>query len=160
MRTVSRTLAITGLKHRLTVAFAGMAIAGLISGCGAMGMGNNLAMEPAAKVSLSGAAEVPANSSPAKGSGNINVGNDHVVSGSVTTTGIDGTAAHIHLAAKGANGPVIVPLIKTAEGTWSVPAGATLTDSQYASYVAGDTYVNVHSVAMPAGEIRGQLSPK
>ncbi|GAC1406322.1 MAG: CHRD domain-containing protein [Burkholderiaceae bacterium] len=115
-------------------------------------------MESVGKVTLSGAAEVPANGSSAAGGGIIQVSKDHMVSGSIQTRGVDGTAAHIHLAAKGVNGPVIVPLTKTADGTWSVPAGVTLTNAQYAAYVAGNTYVNVHSAAMPAGEIRGQIS--
>ena len=95
----------------------------------------------------------------ASGSGTITVGADKSVSGSVTTTGVDGTAAHIHMAATGQNGPVIVPLTKTADGVWSVPAGAKLTDAQYDAFKAGNLYVNVHSAANKGGEIRGQLKP-
>lgn len=124
----------------------------LVSACGSMGMA------PVGKVSLRGAEEVPAVVTTATGSGTIRVAPDHTVSGSISTTGIDGKAAHIHLAPKGSNGPVIVPLTKVADGSWIVPEGAKLTDAQYTSYVAGDTYVNVHSAANPAGEIRGQLT--
>jgi hypothetical protein len=81
------------------------------------------------------------------------------VSGSVTTTGVAGTMAHIHQAAAGKNGPVIVPLTKSGDSTWSVPAGAKLTDAQYEAYKAGDLYVNVHSAENKGGEIRGQLKP-
>jgi hypothetical protein len=73
--------------------------------------------------------------------------------------GVEGTMAHIHLAAPGANGPVIVPMAKTADGVWSVPAGAKLTDAQFQSFKDGNLYVNVHSAANRGGEIRGQLKP-
>jgi hypothetical protein len=63
------------------------------------------------------------------------------------------------MAAAGKNGPVIVPLAKSGEGTWSVPAGAKLTDAQYEAYKAGELYVNVHSAENKGGEIRGQLKP-
>ena len=96
----------------------------------------------------------------AAGAGTISVAADKSVSGSITTTGIEGKAAHIHQGAAGANGPVIVPLTKSGDATWSVPAGAMLTDAQYAAYLAGGLYVNVHSAANPGGEIRAQLSAK
>jgi CHRD domain len=112
------------------------------------------------KVKLSGSEEVPAVQTSASGSGTITVKEDKSVSGSVSTSGIAGIAAHIHIGAAGQNGPVIVPLTKDADGTtWSVPAGAKLTDAQYAAYKAGDLYVNVHSAAHKGGEIRGQLKP-
>lgn len=112
------------------------------------------------KVKLSGGEEVPPVQTSASGSGTITIKDDKSVSGSVSTAGIAGIAAHIHVGAAGQNGPVIVPLTKGADGTtWSVPAGAKLTDAQYASYKAGDLYVNVHSAAHRGGEIRGQLKP-
>lgn len=111
-------------------------------------------------VKLSGAQEVPAVSSMASGTASIVVAADKSVSGSVTTMGIEGKAAHIHQGAAGANGPVVVPLTKTGDATWSVPAGTKLTDAQYATYQAGGMYVNVHTAANPGGEIRGQLAGK
>ena len=110
-------------------------------------------------VTLSGAQEVPPVTTGASGSGTITVGADKSVSGSVTTSGVAVTAAHIHVAAPDKNGPVIIPLTKTSDNTWSVPAGAKLTDAQYESYKAGDLYVNVHSAANKGGEVRGQLKP-
>jgi hypothetical protein len=111
------------------------------------------------KVTLSGSQEVPGVTSAASGSGTITIGDDMSVSGSVTTTGIAGTAAHIHMAAAGKNGPVAVPLTKSGDGEWTVQAGAKLNDAQYAAFKAGDLYVNIHTDANKGGEIRGQLTP-
>jgi len=108
---------------------------------------------------LSGAQEVPPVTTAATGSGTITVLMDRSVSGSVTTTGVAGTAAHIHMAAPGQNGAVIVPLNKTGENTWSVPASIRFNDTQYEAYRLGNLYVNVHSAANPGGEIRGQVKP-
>jgi hypothetical protein len=108
---------------------------------------------------LSGAQEVPPVTTVASGRSTIVVGADRSVTGAVETRDIDGTAAHIHLAAVGSNGPVVVPLMKTQPGTWSVPPGTVFTPEQYASYKAGQMYVNVHSAAHANGEIRVQLMP-
>jgi len=111
------------------------------------------------QLSLNGAQEVPPVATSASGTGSITVGPDQSVTGSVTTVGVDGTMAHIHLAATGQNGPVIVPMVKTAEGVWSIPAGAKLNDAQLQSFKDGSLYINVHSAAFKGGEIRGQLKP-
>lgn len=110
-------------------------------------------------VKLTGAEEVPPVKTTASGTGSFNISSDKSVSGSITTTGVEGTAAHIHEGPAGKNGPVIVPLTKGANNTWSVAPGAKLTDAQYNSYKAGDLYVNVHSAAHKGGEIRAQLKP-
>jgi CHRD domain len=111
------------------------------------------------KVSLTGAEETPPVSTSASGTGSITISADKSVSGTIKTTGIDGTVAHIHVGAPGQSGPPIITLNKGANGVWSVPAGSTLTDEQYASFKAGNLYVNVHSAEHKAGEIRGQLKP-
>jgi hypothetical protein len=111
------------------------------------------------KVKLTGDEEVPPVKTAASGAGSFNISSDKSVSGSITTTGVEGTAAHIHEGPAGKNGPVIVPLTKGANNTWSVAPGAKLTDAQYNSYKAGDLYVNVHSAAHKGGEIRAQLKP-
>ena len=109
-------------------------------------------------VTLTGAEEVPPVSTAARGSGSFTIGDDGAVSGSVTTTGVAGTMAHIHMAAKGQNGGVIVPLTKSGD-TYSAPAGAKLNEAQMAAFKAGNLYVNVHSAANKGGEVRGQLNP-
>ena len=121
-----------------------------------MGLGVGSALGADVKVALSGANEVPAVKTSATGSGTITIADDGAVSGSVSSTGVAGTMAHIHEGAAGANGPVIVPLTKDGD-TYKVPAGAKLTAPQLASFKAGNLYVNVHSAANPGGEIRGQL---
>ena len=120
------------------------------------GLGAGTALGADVKVALSGANEVPPVKTSASGSGTITIADDGAVSGSVTATGVAGTAAHIHEGAAGANGPVIVPLTKDGD-SYKVPAGAKLTSAQLASFKAGNLYVNVHSAANPNGEIRAQL---
>jgi len=131
----------------------------LMVALGALAGTGCLAYAEDVKVSLSGSEEVPAVSTSASGSGTFNIGEDHSVSGSITTTGITGTAAHIHMAALGQNGGVIVPLVKKGDNEWTVSPGAKLTDQQYQAFKDGNLYVNVHSAAHPSGEIRAQLKP-
>lgn len=119
----------------------------LLAGCAGM-----------STVTLSGDQQNPPVRTSATGTTDIKVAADKSVSGSVTTTGVAGTAAHIHNGAAGKNGPVVVGLTKTSDNVWSVPAGARLTDAQYADYQAGNLYVNVHSAANKGGEIRAQLN--
>ena len=109
-------------------------------------------------VKLSGAEEVPPTNVQGSGSGTIQVKSDGAVSGSVTTTGVQGTMAHIHQGAKGQNGPVIIPLTKSGD-TYTVPAGAKLNDAQLKAFKDGGLYVNVHTAANKGGEVRGQLNP-
>jgi hypothetical protein len=111
------------------------------------------------KVKLIGAEETPPVTTSATGTGTITIAADKSVSGTIKTTGIEGTVAHIHVGAPGQSGPPIITLDKGAGGVWSVPAGSTLTDAQYASFKAGNLYVNVHSAEHKPGEIRAQLKP-
>ena len=110
------------------------------------------------KVTLSGDQEVPPVKTEGKGSGTITIADDGSVSGSVATTGVKGTMAHIHQAAMGANGPVIVPFTKDGD-TYKAPAGAKRTPDQMKEFKAGNLYFNVHSDANKGGEVRGQLKP-
>ena len=108
------------------------------------------------KVTLSGANEVPPVTTSASGEGTISIADDGAVSGSVMTKGVQGTAAHIHIAAAGKNGPVIIPFTKDGD-TYKAPAGAKLNADQLKAFKAGELYVNVHSAANAGGELRGQL---
>lgn len=111
-------------------------------------------------VVLAGTAEAPPVATSASGTGTITVMPDRTVSGTITTSGMTPTMAHIHEGAVGKNGPPIIHLSKTSNDSFSVPAGAKLSDAQYKAYVAGNLYVNVHSALHPDGEIRGQLPGK
>jgi hypothetical protein len=130
----------------------------LIFAMSALGSYSTIAAAADIKVTLTGDQEVPSVKSAGNGTGTIIIGADKSVSGSVMTTGIAGTAAHIHEAAPGKNGPVVIPLTKNGD-TYAVPAGAKLSDAQFASFKAGNLYVNAHTAANPDGEIRGQLKP-
>lgn len=129
------------------------AMAALLGACtSALGTGP-------ARIALSGSNEVPPVATEASGEVLFRVERDGSIQGKVTTQGFAATAAHIHEGASGSNGPVIVPLARTAENEWAVPPGTRLNDAQLSAYRAGGLYVNVHSAAYPGGEIRGQLSP-
>jgi CHRD domain len=109
------------------------------------------------QITLSGASEVPPVATSATGSATVTVAADRSVKASVSVSGMTPTASHIHEGAPGANGPVIVPFAKTGDNTFAAADGAKLTEAQYASYKAGNLYVNVHSAKNPGGEIRAQL---
>lgn len=129
-----------------------LAAAALIAGSGS-------ALAADVKVKLVGAEETPPVATAASGTGTISIAADKSVTGTVTTTGIEGTVAHIHVGAPGQSGPPIITLTKGADGAWTVPPGSKLTDEQFASFKAGNLYVNVHSAEHKPGEIRGQLKP-
>jgi hypothetical protein len=129
-------------------------LAAAIFAGGALAAATAIAMD--VKVHLSGANEVPPVTTAASGDGTISIADDGAVSGSVTTKGIQATAAHIHLGAAGKNGPVVVPFTKDGD-TFKAPPGAKLDAAQMKAFKAGDLYFNVHSAAHPGGEIRAQL---
>jgi hypothetical protein len=112
----------------------------------------------AVSVKLTGAEEVPPVQTSGTGEGTIRVNSDGAVEGSVKTTGVEGTMAHIHQGAKGQNGPVIIPLTKSGD-TYTVPAGAKLNEAQIKAFKEGGLYVNVHTAKNKGGEVRGQMTP-
>jgi hypothetical protein len=124
----------------------------------ALAIGSGSLLAETMQVKLSGDQEVPPVKSAGSGSGSITINDDGSVSGSVTASGFTPTAAHIHEAAAGKNGPVIVPFTKDGD-KFGPAAGAKLTPDQMKAYKAGNLYVNIHSAANPGGEVRAQLKP-
>ena len=152
---------------RKTLCLLACAAAFLSAGCAFTGVGGS-----EIAVVLRGASEVPANRSGATGRGTFWVHTDRTLDGILETSGMEATAAHLHLGAAGANGPVAVELVRTSAvgpvsmehvpvsgASWSVPRSARFTEEQYAAFLAGQIHVHVHSAAYPEGEIRGQLRP-
>lgn len=128
------------------------------------------------KARLTGAAEVPAVDTETTGKVTIRL-NEEETEAEFTLVVNDGvriTQAHIHCAPAGANGPVVVFLAGlhaaglNVDGKWvnnasfndqsivNATCGGTVRELAR-SMRTGQTYVNVHNVAFPAGVIRGQL---
>jgi hypothetical protein len=110
---------------------------------------------------LTGAAEVPAVTSEATGTATVTI-DGHELSWRVEVKALDdATMAHIHGAAPGENGGVLVPLFREDKsGAFSgvlTEGKTTVDDDVIAAIRAGNAYVNVHTRANPRGEIRGQL---
>lgn len=124
---------------------------------------------------LSGANEVPAVDTRARGATILQLNADGTeLKYRLIASNIDDVRmAHIHVGAAGVNGPVVAWLYGpsaesgaqngvlatgtiTAEDLVGPLAGRSL-DDLVALLESGDAYVNVHTVAYPGGEIRGQV---
>jgi hypothetical protein len=110
-------------------------------------------------IELNGLQSVPAVSTLACGHSLLEVRPDRSLIGEVLIEGLRATSAHLHEGAPGSNGKVLVALLRFSDHTFIVPPETRLSEAQYASFLAGRVYVNVHSTAYPEGEIRAQLKP-
>lgn len=113
---------------------------------------------------LKGLSEVPAVSTPAKGLAVFGLSDDDsTLSVNAIFEGLKDsiTAAHLHSAAAGANGPVVVNLTEGISGNsvFGKVVIGKLTDANafLDALVKGNVYLNVHTRAHASGEIRGQL---
>ena len=72
---------------------------------------------------------------------------------------------HIHEAAAGSTGPVVVPFpdavdyTDTASGFDLSSSGVSFASTLLPAITSGAVYLNVHTLTNPSGEIRGQLVP-
>lgn len=111
------------------------------------------------KAQLSGANEVPPNTSTASGQAEASLDTvTKVLTYGATYSGLSGPAigAHIHGPGEhGKNAGIVVPFNFVAS---PIKGSATLTDAQIADLMGGRWYVNIHTSAHPGGEIRGQLT--
>lgn len=162
MRRVARRLLIVAM------------VLGLVLGLTAVSAANN-GNGRSYSTSLSGSEEVGPVFTDATGRATFQaVKNGTVLNFQVRVKNIEGvTQAHIHLAPAGSNGGIVAFLFGfVAAGTSGNGSLATgkITDSDLIGALAGQTipdliaeieaggaYVNVHTLANPGGEIRGQI---
>ncbi len=142
---------------------------------------------PAIKALLEGYQEVPAVSTVGNGELTARINGDQSVSWEVTYSAMesDVTQAHIHLGQRSVNGGIAVFLCSNLgngpDGTQPCPpAGGTISgtfdgddivgpggqglvagefDELLRAMRAGVTYVNIHTVNRPGGEVRSQIDP-
>ena len=114
-------------------------------------------------LALTGEQEVPAVDSAGSANADLafNIATG-AVSGTLMVNGLDVTAAHIHDGFAGDNGPVLIGLEQDAgdPAVYNVPAGAMLTAADVDKLLAAGLYLNAHTVAHPAGELRAQILPQ
>ncbi len=121
--------------------------------------------------SLQGRNEVPATDSKAAGEAIFKVRGEALSYKLIVANIEDVVAAHIHCAPEGFNGPVGVTLFGGGPTSQSgMLAQGAITEPNFgnacgwqdvadviAALESGDTYVNVHTLGIPSGEIRGQI---
>jgi hypothetical protein len=125
---------------------------------------------------LSGDAEVPPVTTDGTGSATVSISDDESsIEFEVTFDDLSGPAvmAHIHWGAADEAGPVLIWLteVGVTDGDYASPLSGTATEAEFSPVEGGPqtfaealqairdghTYVNVHTMANMAGEVRGQL---
>lgn len=120
----------------------------------------NVKLEMVADVILSGLNEVPAVTTTATGLALVRLTANKQLYTRVTVTNLEATdaltAAHIHKAATGVNGAVMIGLCSNAADFNTIKT-VTVDDATFASLKADALYVNAHSTNRPSGVVRGQI---
>jgi hypothetical protein len=142
-------------RRNLVAAFGALALVAFAST-------SSMAQDQRVKLTatLTGADEVPAHKVPGKGKASLVLNQrSKVLHWNILYNGLTGDATGVHFhgpAAPGANAGVALPIMA---GPSPIKGKATLSDAQIADLMAGKWYVNIHTVANPGGEIRGQVLP-
>lgn len=132
----------------------------LLAGCGALLPANDKSHLVTFTTQMRGGNEVPPVATSASGQVDAMLNTDtNVLRWRLTYTNLSGPprAGHFHgPAAIGANAGVVLPF----SGLMGSPleGSATLTAAQVSDLMAGRWYANIHTVANPGGEIRGQMT--
>ena len=155
-----------GFKGRMVVALVVIALI-------ATGAAPALGVRATYKTQLSASAEVPPTVSSGRATAKFKTDSSSVninwgfIWSRLTS---DAVAGHIHCGAAGTNGPVGVTLFSGSMGTRASIAGTfnapdagnecgwVTTADVVAAMASGNTYVNLHTVNYPDGELRGQLA--
>jgi len=117
-------------------------------------------------VPMSPAQEVPPLATAGVGTGSLTFNPlTNVLSGAVVFSGLStpSTAGHIHSAALGVNGPVVIPIdasggVGVQAGTMIVPPTDLAAAGLLTAFLGNGLYINIHSGQNPGGEIRGQIN--
>jgi CHRD domain len=147
----------------ISIARRALIPAAVVAGIAVCAVASHAAPQPF-KVALVGAQEVPPVDPAGKGTADLTYdAATRVLTWSISFDGMSApaTMAHFHGPADpGKNGPVVIWLSKQGTPPASPIKGeATLTPEQAAQFTSGQWYINVHTSAHPAGEIRGQVVP-
>ncbi|WP_394993269.1 CHRD domain-containing protein, partial [Emticicia sp.] len=113
---------------------------------------------------LSGSQQVPSVATSASGTltGTFNsITNQIIVN--INYNGLSNavSGAHLHNAASGSNGSVIIDFLSAGFPTTIAGAytyNATLASGQVANLLNGNIYSNIHTSTFPSGEVRGQIT--
>lgn len=112
-------------------------------------------------IELNGANEVPPVANAGSGTAYVTLNRtSSMLSVNIaSTTGTSASSAHIHSGFAGETGGVLVALEQDTADTSMFSFNGSVTQSVIDAIDAGGAYINVHTAANPAGELRAQILP-